>query len=364
MTDATLPNPRGDADILIIGAGFAGLAAARAAAREGARVIVLEAKAEIGGRLHTTGIYVDEAFEVDPPPAHLLRKVERVRLYGPNRAARDLSDAGYAFYTTDTGGVLRWMADEARAAGAEIHVAAPLQAGYQADGKVEVVAGGRRLTGWFLIGADGARSRTAQIFGLGQNRRFLAGVERDYAGLGTMDPNFLHVVLDSKAAPGYVAWGAASPTGAQVGLAVSQGKKPHIDAFLLEAEKLFGLEGVAATEWRAGLIPCGGIVHPWRKGVVALVGDSAGMVSPLTAGGIQTALRYGEKLGAAAGAWFTKKAPPPWYVMQGDLPRFGIRHALRWMMDAPPPNWALQLLVDAGPAATSVAKRMFFSRRG
>lgn len=353
---------RGDCDLIIIGGGFAGLAAARAAAKTGARVKVFEAKPEIGGRLHTTGIYVQEAFDADPPPPHLVRRVEKVRLYGPNRKARDLDEAGYAFFTTDTGGVLRWMADEARAAGAEIITGAPLSAGFQDEGRVEVVVGRRAVSGFFLIGADGARSRTAEIFGLGANVRHLSGVERDYEGYGGLDPDRLHVILDSEAAPGYVAWACANPNGAQLGLAVSQGCKPEIQTFLGEAEKRFGLDPAKAVEWRAGLIPCGGMVRPWQKGVVALLGDAAGMVSPLTAGGIQTALVYGRKLGDAAGKWLMRQGPPPRYAMAGDLPRFGVKHVLRRIMDAPPPNWALQMLVDATPAA-ALAKRMFFTRR-
>ena len=37
-------------DVIVIGAGFAGLSAATRLAREGARVLVLEARARLGGR--------------------------------------------------------------------------------------------------------------------------------------------------------------------------------------------------------------------------------------------------------------------------------------------------------------------------
>lgn len=45
---------RGAADVLVIGAGVAGLAAARALSRAGLRVILLEARDHIGGRIHTS----------------------------------------------------------------------------------------------------------------------------------------------------------------------------------------------------------------------------------------------------------------------------------------------------------------------
>src|SRR5262245_44585539 len=43
----------GDADVLVIGAGAAGLAAARALDDAGLRVLILEARDRIGGRVHT-----------------------------------------------------------------------------------------------------------------------------------------------------------------------------------------------------------------------------------------------------------------------------------------------------------------------
>jgi monoamine oxidase len=50
-----------DADVLVIGAGAAGLAAARALADAGRRVVVLEARARIGGR-----VWTDRAFAPIP----------------------------------------------------------------------------------------------------------------------------------------------------------------------------------------------------------------------------------------------------------------------------------------------------------
>ena len=42
-----------DADVLVVGAGIAGLAAAERLAASGRRVLVLEARDRIGGRIHT-----------------------------------------------------------------------------------------------------------------------------------------------------------------------------------------------------------------------------------------------------------------------------------------------------------------------
>src|SRR5664279_3525822 len=107
-------------DVLIVGASFAGLAAAKTAASRGLSVAVIEAKREAGARVHTSGILVREAMEEIDIPHRLTRRVPGVRLYAPNLKSVDLFSPGYAFFTTETAELLRWMADEAREAGAKI----------------------------------------------------------------------------------------------------------------------------------------------------------------------------------------------------------------------------------------------------
>ena len=52
-------------DLIIVGASFAGLVAARTAAMRGLEVAVIDAKPEAGHRVATTGILVKEAAEED-----------------------------------------------------------------------------------------------------------------------------------------------------------------------------------------------------------------------------------------------------------------------------------------------------------
>ncbi|MDH5410777.1 MAG: FAD-dependent oxidoreductase, partial [Alphaproteobacteria bacterium] len=62
-------------DIVIIGAGYAGLVCARVAAQRGLKVLVIEKKAEAGIQLHTTGIIVKEAADELHIPKQFTRKV-------------------------------------------------------------------------------------------------------------------------------------------------------------------------------------------------------------------------------------------------------------------------------------------------
>jgi digeranylgeranylglycerophospholipid reductase len=54
---------RQQADCVVVGASFAGLACATVLARAGLRVTVLERKADPGEKLHTTGIIVKDAID-------------------------------------------------------------------------------------------------------------------------------------------------------------------------------------------------------------------------------------------------------------------------------------------------------------
>jgi digeranylgeranylglycerophospholipid reductase len=63
-----MPRTGDSCDLLIVGASFAGLVAARTAAMRGLSVVVLEAKDDAGARVATTGILVKEAAEeIDVP---------------------------------------------------------------------------------------------------------------------------------------------------------------------------------------------------------------------------------------------------------------------------------------------------------
>ena len=207
-------------DCVVVGASFAGLASAMALARAGLRVTVLEKKADAGAKLHTTGIIVRDAIDqialLDTLPTSFVRRIPGVRLYAPNLRYVDLEAPGYYFLATNTPAVMRWLATEAARVGATIVYdraftdARRLQSGFDVAGH-----GATR----FLIGADGPRSRVANALHLGASRKFLAGVEYEYAGATLAVPDKLHCFLDRRLAPGYIGWVLAGVEGVLAGLA-------------------------------------------------------------------------------------------------------------------------------------------------
>jgi flavin-dependent dehydrogenase len=349
-----------DFDLAIVGASFAGLLCAKAAAARGLRTVVVESKRHPAARVHTTGILVKEAGEEIDTPPQLTRTIHAVRLYAPNLASIELAAPGYYFLTTDTAGLLTWLTEEARQCGAEIRCGLRIDRATREGDRILLPQAGVRAR--FLVGADGARSTVARLFDLGRNTRFLLGLEREYPRLPEADPNYLHCFLDTRLARGYLAWVAPAPGFMQVGLATSGGAKPDLQSFLDHTEHLFGYTRAEIGERRSGLIPCGGPVSPAGAPNVMLIGDAAGHVSPMTGGGIRLAFRYGRRAGQLIHDHLTRNGPRPDLALAGELPSFTLKLAMRRAMDLGPPNWLFDAII-ATPAMRWVAQRIYFHRR-
>jgi digeranylgeranylglycerophospholipid reductase len=149
-------------DLVVVGASFAGLACARAAALEGLRVLLIDKKPTAGARLHTTGMIVKDAVDAIPwlreVPRELVRRIEGVRLYAPNLTFADLRAPGYYFWATDVPRLLDWMGSLVRGAGAELRFGA-LYTGAQRSRDDEPwtvqLASGETVACRYIIGADG-----------------------------------------------------------------------------------------------------------------------------------------------------------------------------------------------------------------
>lgn len=361
-------NEISDWDVTVVGASFAGAACALAAAQYGLRVCVVERKRDPGIKLHTTGIIVKEAAEqtwLNRMPETLYRRVEGVRLYSPNLRSLALRAPDYYFLTTDTPNLMRWLADELRAQGVELRLQCSFNTA-QRDGD------GWLLEDWgrthYLVGADGAKSRVAQRAGLGRVEDFLYGVEYEFAGAQLREADALHCFISKRYAPGYIGWATQNPTGVQVGLALrhrSAGTQgPDIDGFLERIRPLIGLSaGVEASATRAGLIPCGGPVSSISAPGVMLVGDAAGIVSPVTAGGIHSAWKHGWAVGEAIAKHRRHGGPPPERVAIQAAPRFRLKRVLRGAYDRFQADWPFDLLLDSAPLRWA-AEQVYFHRRG
>lgn len=357
-----------DWDLVVVGASFAGAACALAAAQYGLRVCVLERKADPGARLHTTGIIVKEAMEqtwLRRVPDALVQRVEHVRMYAPNLRSVLLAAPDYYFMTTDTPNLLRWLASELRASGVALRLGQSFTHARREGVGWQVEGVGRAR---YLVGADGATSRVADRTGLGRVRDHLYGVEQEFAGVVLPEAGALHCFASRRFAPGYIGWVAQNPTGVQVGLALrhdpARARQPDREGFLAHVRDAVGLPASAqAGATRAGLVPCGLPDGPITAPGVILTGDAAGIVSPLSAGGIHSSWRHGWTVGDAIALHLRGQGPAPESVAAGAAPRFRAKRVLRWAMDHLQMDWPLDLALQSG-AMQRVAEQIYFHRRG
>lgn len=334
-------------DVEIVGASFAGLACAHACAARGLRTLVRDRKREPGDAVHTTGLLVKEVADAIDVPTRLTRKIAGIRLYGPSHRWIDLDEPGYSFLATDTPGLMRWFAERAADQGADLRWGSP----YRGD-----------RSGRFLVGADGPSSAVARTSGLGTNHAFLAGVEMELEPVPGLAER-LHVFLDSRLAPGYIGWVVPGVDVTQVGLACRRPARPDLDAFVRSIADVIDLGGSRRLSRRGGQIPVNGPVRPYGSATTLLVGDAAGLVSPLTGGGIHTALVSGRDAGIAIASHLLDGGRSPVDALAASRGRSWPKQLLRAGLDLRPPN-ALLDAVLANAAFAGLARMVFFHHRG
>lgn len=348
-------------DLLVVGASFAGLSAARSAATLGLDTVVVDRKPEPGATPHTTGILVQEAAQAIDIPRRFTRRIPGVRLYSPSLRYVDLDTPDYAFWATDMPGMMRWLADRTAATGTDLRFGRRVTGLLRSADRVAAV--GANTSARFLLGADGARSQVARLAGLGTNSEMLIGVEAEFAGVDGVDGDRLHVFLDSDLAPGYIAWVVPGVGVTQVGLACLSGRRPDLPAFVRRIESVFDFSRATVESHRAGPIPVGGPVRRFATDRIMLIGDAAGHVSPLTAGGIHSALEIGRLAGHAVAEHLIDGGPHPSVVVGRRAPSNPVKRVLRRVMSLAPPNRLIDSVAFSRPAL-AFARLVFFHHRG
>jgi flavin-dependent dehydrogenase len=285
-------------DVVVVGAGLAGLECARGLAERGARVLVAERQRTIGRTIRTTGIFVRRTLEDFPLPEDCLGPpVRRVVLHSPGGRTLDLSSDLDEFRLGDVRRLLL------RRTEACLRLGVTFLPGHRFLGSTPLPRGSRVLLHAagrpvgvctrFLVGADGVGSGVAADLGLDRNREWIVGLEEVYEDPREKGPA-LHCFLDPVLAPGYIAWVACDGESAHVGVGgdpLRFDPRESLSAFAAGIRDRFLSAGARPSERRGGRIPVGGVLRRIASARGLLVGDAAGAVSPLTAGGLDACLR-------------------------------------------------------------------------
>ncbi len=280
-----------------MGAGPAGSSAALAAAREGARVLVVDRKKEVGTPVQCAEFIPLQVLQRYSRAAGIVcQGVSEMRTHLPN---------GEVISTRLRGAVCsrarfdKYMAGLAASAGAEIICGA---SAYRfRDGAVSVNLNGRvwKIRPLVIVGADGPTSIVRRWMGLGgpdcvRGRQYLLALARR---LGTMEIFFNNEI------PGGYGWVFPKGEVANVGIGVerSYGKSSLsvLYNFVKELHHKNIVKNARPLAVTGGLISVGGPAEIRRKNMV-LAGDAAGHCHPVSGAGIANAIFAGELAGETA----------------------------------------------------------------
>ncbi len=305
-----------ETDILVIGAGPAGSTAAKHAAINGARVIVIDKKSEIGSPKRCAEGVSKEGLEklgIEPSPRWVTKEATGVRMVSPNGTAVNLTEEKVklpeAGYILERKIFDKHMAMDAGRAGAKIMVKTLATGMRREEGQVIVTAEhmGHELEirAKIIIAADGPESRVGRWAGLKtalKPKNMESCAQFEMAGVEMAEPDCIEFHFGS-VAPGGYAW--IFPKGddiANVGLGVlttitDKSAYQHLLEFV---ESNPATQNAQPVELNIGGDPVGGLLKKMAADNVLVTGDAASMVNPLTGGGIISGMLGGRIAGQVA----------------------------------------------------------------
>jgi digeranylgeranylglycerophospholipid reductase len=333
--------PRERCDVLVAGAGPAGLAVAQRCARAGLATIVADKASAIGVPIRTSGgSFIGEMQRLGVP-AHLYRPIRRIRLTGPvGEVMYDYEPP--AMCVLDVRGLYQWLGERAASAGAKLRLEARAEL-IEAGGDVArarlhpLRAQPYEVEARIVVDATGYASALAKQHGLHDGfAGFGVGAEWDlYAP--DHDRSEALLLLGAELAPHGYGW--AFPYGdGRVRLGVGIGR-PHSDVDpheYLDRVKAHvpSLRSAEPIEAHHGLIPFGPPrCVPLVRDRLVVVGDAAAQASALVGEGIRFAIDSGRMAGdaiskALANGTFASAALAA-YEKQWDG-RYGRKHAIAY----------------------------------
>ncbi len=358
-------------DVVVIGAGLAGLECARRLADSGLSVLLIDRKPDISRSIHTTGIFARRTLEdFDLPEDCLGPPIRQVILYSPARRPLLLESPLDEFRLGRMGALYeRRLADCLRAG---VHWSPATRfVGIENRAETSCVrlstpGRTRAVRARYIVGADGVASPTARALCLGGNRRWIAGAEDVLRGVPLKGPPRLQCFLDPDLAPGYLAWIVQDGAETHLGVGGLPGRfdiARALERFRAEAETYLDFSRARLTERRGGAIPVGGILPLIANARGLLVGDAAGAVSPLTAGGLDGSVRLSALAASVIARHLSGDASALFSYSGSALQRrFRSRLALRTVMDLTTSRPLVELgcfLLRATPLKV-LARQIFF----
>lgn len=302
-------------DVLVVGAGPAGSMAAKTAAEGGADIVFIERNKEIGFPVrcaeginkfifHDTGVKKDESF--------IRQKINKTRIYFYDEVY-DLKTDHWKGYTIDRRIFDKYLVEQAEDAGAKLFLETKASAMRKKGDKWIVKIASKKenleIEAKIVVGAGGFDCKVGCWVGMTKPwtlNEFSKCLEYELGNLSLQDEDAFHIAFGTEFPRGYGWIFPKSKNTANVGVGINPkaDTKRALNFFIKEypgISKNIG-NSYKILETRAGGIPINGprsADQTVTDGVI-LVGDSAGIVEPITGEGICSAMLSGSAAGETA----------------------------------------------------------------
>ncbi len=313
--------PEASYDVIVVGAGPAGSTAAMYAAENGASVLLLDKKREIGSPIQCAG-FLPDASEVQAllrdarlpdtlknyPDSCVLQRIETQRIVPPNCNIKEFAVKGTVL---DRCRFDQFLAEQASRAGAKLMIKTRVTKIEGTTVETSGVFGKHKIKAKAIIGADGPNSLVAKSKGFAlkpESRETSVAIEYQVRNVD-IDSSALEMYFGKDLVPGGYAW--IFPEGkdrANVGVGIRSGMaekgisaKEYLNRFMRD-HPLAGpkLKNGIVMNVIAGIIPVSGAPERTATENTLIVGDAAGQIFATNGGGIPPAMIAGKVAGETA----------------------------------------------------------------
>jgi digeranylgeranylglycerophospholipid reductase len=301
-----------ECDVLIVGGGPAGLAAAEVASKLNVRTLVLERQNEIGYPVHTSGGSWISDMKALAIPENLYHPITKVVFVSPNcEVPLDYHPA--VACVIDVRGVYQHLASRAIDAGAILRVRHTVETTIVENDRIVGVTAknqvGERISFYapMTIDASGFSRHVGVRTGMGKAfHRYGYGAEYDlYAP--NYPQNELFLITGSKYAPQGYAWAFPRGNGrVRLGVGVlhpdcDDDARAYLDTIVRDLPQLSDkFKDASPIEYHTGLFPSEGPIQRFSRDGLLVAGDAGGQGSTLVGEGIRYAIYSGQMAGTTA----------------------------------------------------------------
>ena len=293
-------------DVVVVGAGPAGLVVARRLAEEGKRVLCLDKKLEIGAPKRCAeglGGAWFERLNIETSPLFCRAPMMGACLYSPSGKKLEIRFPEVGGYIIERKMFEKELARIASKKGAKILTKHLVTDAVREQGKVKVKVTAfdeeKEFLTKMVVCAEGMEPVISRKLGLLTTNKLVdvdAGFQYEMSNIEFENPDLINLFFGNDVAPRGYCW--IFPKGkdiANVGIGIGGNHsgiaKQYLDKFI---ENHPGLRNGSIIEVNAGVIPVGGFLEEMTADNVLAVGDTAHQVDPLHGGGMGIAMEAAE----------------------------------------------------------------------